>query len=126
MLHGRSIMRLTKQSPDDAVLQELGARLRAVRLSRNLSQERLAKEAGIGRVTLQRLEEGTVNASLSSMIRVLRALDLSEGLDQLVPVPSPSPREEVQRRGRLRRRAGSSRSQEHQDEGWRWGDEEGS
>src|SRR6188508_3428843 len=119
-------MRLTARTPDDVVFQELGARLRAARLSRNLSQERLAEEAGVGRVTLQRLEEGRVNASLSILIRVLRALDLSEGLDQLIPAPGPSPLEEAERRGRPRRRAGAQRRQEQRDKGWRWGDEEGS
>lgn len=124
MLHARSIMRITTQTPDDAVLEELGTRLRAVRLHRNLSQERLAEEAGIGRVTLQRLEDGKVNTSMPSLIRVLRALDLSESLDQLIPPPRPSPVEEAERRRQPRRRAGSSRSKERRDEGWRWGDEE--
>lgn len=123
MLHERSIMRITMQTPDDAVLQELGTRLRTARLSRNLSQVRLAEEAGIGRVTLQRLEDGTVGASLPSLIRVLRALGLSEHLDQLVPALGPTPLEEARRQGRPRRRAGSPRSQEHQGESWRWGDE---
>lgn len=117
-------MRITTHTPDDAVLEELGTRLRAVRLHRNLSQERLAEEAGIGRVTLQRLEEGKVSASMPSLIRVLRALDLSEGLDLLIPPPRPSPVEEAERGRRPRRRAGSSRPTERRDEGWRWGDEE--
>lgn len=116
-------MRITTQTPDDAVLEELAARLRAARLSLNLSQERLAKEAGVGRVTLQRLEEGKVNASLPSLIRVLRALGLSESLDQLVPVPSPSPIEELRRHGRSRQRAGSSRSDVRKSDSWSWGDE---
>jgi transcriptional regulator with XRE-family HTH domain len=116
-------MQITAQTPDDVVLEELGARLRAVRLHRNLSQERLAEEAGIGRVTLQRLEEGKVNASMPSLIRVLRALDLSESLDQLIPAPQPSPVEEADRRRQPRRRASSSGPRERRDEGWRWGDE---
>lgn len=116
-------MRITTHTPDDAVLAELGARLRVVRLHRNLSQERLAEEAGIGRVTLQRLEEGKGSASMPSLIRVLRALDLSESLDQLIPAPRPSPVEEAERRRQPRRRAGSSRPRERRDKGWRWGDE---
>jgi transcriptional regulator with XRE-family HTH domain len=118
-------MRITTQTPDDAVMQELGARLRGARLSRNLSQAQLAQDAGIGRVTLQRLEEGKVNASLPSLIRVLRALDMSEGLDQLLPAPRPTPLEELERRGRPRRRAGSSRKQSPREGGWQWGDEGG-
>ena len=118
-------MRITTRTPDDAVLQELGARLRAARLRRNLSQEKLAKEAGVGRVTLQRLEEGKVNATLPILIRLLRTLDLSEGLERLLPAPGPSPLEEMERRGRPRQRARKARQKKQQDKGWQWGDEEG-
>jgi transcriptional regulator with XRE-family HTH domain len=116
-------MDISAQNTDSAVLAELGARLRNARLERNLSQAALAEAAGIGRVTLQRIEEGASGASLPSLIRILRALDLSEGLNRLVPEVAPSPLEEVRRRGR-RRRAGSPRPRG--DEGppsWRWGDE---
>jgi transcriptional regulator with XRE-family HTH domain len=119
-------MRITAQTPEEAVLQELGARLRAARLGRNQSQTELAEEAGIGRVTLQRLEEGKANASLSVLIRLLRALDLSEALDQLIPPPSLSPLEEMERRGRPRRRARAPRPKEQGGKSWRWGDEEDS
>jgi transcriptional regulator with XRE-family HTH domain len=116
-------MRISARTPDDVVIQELGARLRAARLRRNLSQEKLAEEAGVGRVTLQRFEEGKVNASLPILIRLLRALDLSEGLEQLVPAAAPSPMEELERRESPRRRAGAPRREKPQDQEWRWGDE---
>ncbi len=122
-------MALQAQETDAAILEEIGSRLRQHRLARNLSQARLADEAGIGRVTLQRIEEGSAAASLPSLIRILRALELTEGLDQLVPPVAPSPVEELRRRGRQRRRAGSPRSAERSEqarEEWAWGDEEGS
>lgn len=108
------------------MLEELGARLREARLARNLSQEHLAEEAGVGRVTLQRIETGRP-ASLVNLIRVLRALDLLAGLDALLPAATPSPIDELRRQGR-RRRAGSPRTLDEGHEGaprWRWGDEEG-
>jgi transcriptional regulator with XRE-family HTH domain len=120
-------MRITAQNTDGAVLEELGSRLRESRLRRNLSQARLAEEAGVGRVTLQRLEEGASGASLPSLIRVLRALGLVEGLDQLIPEAAPSPIEELRRRGQPRRRAGTSRSpqpDESPQRPWEWGDAE--
>jgi transcriptional regulator with XRE-family HTH domain len=120
-------MRITAQNTDGAVLQELGSRLRESRLRRNLSQARLAEEAGVGRVTLQRLEEGASGASLPSLIRVLRALGLVEGLDQLIPEAAPSPIEELRRRGQRRQRAGTSRSpqpDESPQRPWEWGDAE--
>jgi transcriptional regulator with XRE-family HTH domain len=107
------------------VLEELGGRLARARLERNLSQARLAEEAGVGRVTLQRIEAGE-GASLVNVVRILRALDLFEGLDGLVPEPAPSPIDELKRQGRRRQRAGSPRASgrdERRTREWRWGDE---
>jgi len=122
-------MQISTQTTDEMVLEELGARLREARLARNQSQVSLAEQAGVGRVTLQRLEEGETRTSLPSLIRVLRALGLSEGLDRLVPEPGPSPIEEVQRRKRRRQRAGAPRLAASDEDGsrrqpWRWGDEQ--
>jgi len=117
-------MHISSENTDEAVLAELATRLRRARLERNLSQTELARQAGIGRVTLQRIEDGG-SASLTSLIRVLRALGLLEDLDRLVPEPGPSPIEELRRRGRQRQRAGSPRSAERPaSHPWRWGDEE--
>jgi transcriptional regulator with XRE-family HTH domain len=109
---------------DQAVLAELGERLRAVRLARNLSQQKLAEEAGVGRMTVQRLEEGG-SASLTSLIRILRALDELGELAQLLPPPGPSPLEEARRQGRRRQRARSAEAPPPgaQRGAWRWGDE---
>lgn len=110
---------------DEVVRAELGERLRSARLERNLSQQRLAEEAGIGRMTVQRLEEGE-SASLTSLIRILRALGALAGLEGLLPAPGPSPLAEAQRRGKKRRRARSPQPRtEPEPQGpWRWGDEE--
>jgi len=110
---------------DRAILEELGRRLRDARLERNLSQSQVADKAGIGRFTLQRMESGE-STSLINFVRVLRALDLLDGLGRLLPPATPSPIDEVERRGRRRQRAGSSRTEnaEQRRVGWRWGDEE--
>jgi transcriptional regulator with XRE-family HTH domain len=115
----------SNQGSDGAVLAELGERLRAARLARNLSQQKLAAEAGVGRMTVQRLEEGG-SASLTSLIRILRALDELDGLARLLPSPGPSPLEEARRQGRRRQRArsaGAPPPPKPQHEPWRWGDE---
>ena len=106
------------------MLEELGARLRGLRLERNMSQADLAAEAGVGRVTLQRLEEGQ-SASMTTFVRVVRALDLLDGIDRWIPERGPSPIEEMQRRGKQRKRAGSPREAPSRpgSQPWRWGDE---
>lgn len=107
------------------MLEELGARLRGVRLERNMSQADLAAEAGVGRVTLQRLEEGK-SASMTTFVRVLRALDLLDGIDRWIPQQTASPIEELQQRGKQRKRAGGPRGDgDSGSKPWRWGDEGG-
>lgn len=117
-------MRIEASLSDNAVLEELGKRLARTRLERNLSQERLATEAGVSKATVERLEAGEPVKS-TSLIRVLRPLGRLEALDQLLPEPLPSPIERIRLQGRRRQRAGSSRSGRGEEEKgpWRWGDE---
>lgn len=116
-------MRIADLNTDKAVLEEIGQRLRDLRLSRNLSQAALAKEAGMARFTLQRIEDGQPS-SMTNMIRLLRALDLLEELDGLVPEGVDRPVDQLRRRGKRRRRAGSQQKTEGSGP-WKWGDEEG-
>ncbi|MEX2194491.1 MAG: helix-turn-helix transcriptional regulator [Thermoleophilaceae bacterium] len=117
-------MQITSLNTDDTILAELGSRLAATRLERNLSQAQLAVEAGVSKSTVERLEDGEP-ASLASFIRVLRALGLADGLERIVPEPLPSPIEQLKLQGRRRRRASGSRGG-HEDtaaEPWTWGDD---
>jgi transcriptional regulator with XRE-family HTH domain len=111
----------SSEASDNALQEQLGSRLRALRLSRNESQEALALRAGVGKATLQRLEEGR-SGTIVTLLRVLRSLDL-DGLDGLVPEVARSPlataRGERQERVRAR---GPSVPKPPAGE-WRWGDE---
>lgn len=118
-------MAKSESAGDRAVLAELGERLRGERLRRNLTQQQLAEDAGVGRMTVQRLEDGE-SGSLASLIRILRALDELEGLERLLPPAGPSPLQEARAPGRRRRRArrsGPPEATEPQPGPWRWGDE---
>lgn len=117
-------MKIEASLSDSVVLKELGERLAQTRLERNLSQERLAAEAGVSKATVERLEAGEPVKS-TSLIRILRALGRLEALDQLLPEPLPSPIERIHLRGRRRQRARSPRSGPGSEEKgpWRWGDE---
>jgi len=63
--------------PSEAVTKELGQHLNRFRLSRNVSQKDLAREAGISRSTLTRLACGKP-ISLDSFVRNMQALKLAE------------------------------------------------
>ncbi len=114
-------MRIEPENTDETVLRELGKRLARTRLERNISQEELAVEAGVGKSAVERLETGR-EVKLTSFVRVLRALGLLEALDRLVPEPLPSPIERVRLQGRRRKRAAKPRTEgpAQQVAPWRW------
>jgi putative transcriptional regulator len=63
----------------------VSARLKALRLDRELSQDMLAQKAGIERKTVNRIENGHFSPNLSTLIRVCKALkvkpsDVLEGI----------------------------------------------
>ncbi|MBA4865892.1 helix-turn-helix transcriptional regulator [Streptomyces sp. PSKA54] len=65
---------------DDDWLNErrraLGERIRAERLHQNLTQERLHLAAGISRDTLQAIEAGRGNPTITKLLRIARVLDV--------------------------------------------------
>ena len=65
---------INRQAP---VLLALGEAIRAARLVRHLSQERLALLADIDRSYLGRIERGDNNVALLTLLKISVALDLS-------------------------------------------------
>jgi transcriptional regulator with XRE-family HTH domain len=104
---------------DAATLQELGHRVEAARLDRNMTQAQLAEQAGIGKSTVERLEAGRA-PQLANFLRVLRVLNLLEALDRVLPERHISPIEQMKLAGHRRRRA--SRQRPAQARPWQWGD----
>lgn len=102
-------MRIASLLADAAVVEELGRRLRQMRLDQNLTQQGLADEAGVSVATVRNLENGK-RTQLITLIRVLRTLGLLSDLDRLVPEQRPSPIELLKLRGRERQRASAPRS----------------
>ena len=67
----------------DAIVQALFERLEEIRLSRNVSQAALAKEAGVSRSTITRIARGQA-ISIDSFVRVIQALGLADHLAALL------------------------------------------
>lgn len=116
-------MKIGNPASDDALLRELGRRLAHARLDGNLTQARLAEEAGVSKRTIERLESGSVATHLSGFIRVCRALGLVERFALLVPEPAPSPIQQLRLRGRKRKRASRRKLPHASPKPWQWGDE---
>jgi transcriptional regulator with XRE-family HTH domain len=121
-------MHLDQLMTDAAVLAELGRRLARQRLERNWTQAELATEAGVGQATVQRAERGE-SVQMTSMIKLLRTLDLLGGLDLAVPESIDLPIARLEREQRkLRRRASGRRrgrpAPKSDERSWRWGEEQ--
>lgn len=116
-------MRINKTLSDEAVLREIGHRLAAARLARNLTQAALAEDAGLSKRTLERLESGEVASRLSALVRVCRALDLIDRLEAFVPAAGAGPVEQLRRASRRRKRASGRRAAVKASKKWTWGDE---
>jgi transcriptional regulator with XRE-family HTH domain len=104
-------------------LDRLSKRMVRHRLNRNLTQDELARAAGISRRTLARLENGEPT-QLENFLRTLIALELEDGLERLVPDVPQSPIQQLERSGRTRKRAtGRRKARSEQSEPWSWNDE---
>lgn len=93
---------------DAEVMQLIGERLRAYRLQRNLSQEKIARLAGLNQKTVSSAEAGN-DPRLLTLVKILRALGRLDALDAFLPEPQVSPLALVIARGRVRKRARSPR-----------------
>ena len=99
-------MKLSRLSPDKLIQQELGARLQKVRKQYGHTQAQLAEAAGIGVATLRRIEDGK-DSQLSSWIKLLKALEMVNAIDQLMPDSFNSPMAETLKRKRPKNKKGS-------------------
>lgn len=103
---------------DKYIEQELGNRLKALRLQKNVTQQALAEATTLSLNSIKALESG--RGKLSTIIAVLRELGALEQLDNFIPEISISPMQLVKMQGRARMRASGERakSQEQDEPEW--------
>lgn len=107
---------------DKVLLRLVGERLSGLRLARNLTQQQLAEQAGLGLRTVQRLELGAVATQLSGFFRVCRVLELVENLETFIPPPMVSPMAQLKQAGRQRQRATGKKTAPGGSKKWTWGE----
>ncbi len=91
----------------DEIAAEIGARLRAKRLERNLTIEELAGRSGVGRNQVGDVEAGR-DVRVSTLVKVMRALSMISNLEAAFPDALPSS-DAFNARGELRQSARKSR-----------------
>lgn len=103
---------------DKAICAEIGSRIKALRLRRNLTQQQLADAAAVSLNVVKALEKG--KGKLSSLVAVLRELEALDGLDQFIPEPEISPIQLAKQQGKKRRRASGRRGRKEPGETSEW------
>lgn len=107
----------------EAILDEIGSRLARLRIDSGLTQSALARQAGVGRSTVERLEAGH-STQMSSFIRVLRVLGLLEQFVAMVPETGPGPMDLLKRKRKTRQRASTRQLSVQKSAGeWTWSDD---
>ncbi|CAM3843444.1 hypothetical protein CCOS865_03341 [Pseudomonas reidholzensis] len=93
---------------DDVIAGEIGQRIEAIRLKRNVGQDVVAHEAGISRETYRKIAAG--KGTLVNVIAVLRVLGELGRLATLIEEVSSSPLQLARMQGKQRLRAGHARA----------------
>jgi len=93
---------------DLAIASEIGRRIEQLRLEQNLTQQQVADEVGLSRVSYRNLVNG--GGKFENIIAVLRALGRIDLVEHFIPDTPFSPMEQLKMRGRQRQRAAGKRA----------------
>lgn len=92
---------------DNGIREELGHRIKALRLRKNMTQKELAGAAVLSLNAIKSLESG--RGKLATLIAVLRELGALDHLDSFIPAASISPMQLARMQGKVRVRASGGR-----------------
>lgn len=92
---------------DKGIEDELGRRIKALRLRNNITQKELAEATTLSLNTIKSLESGS--GKLSTLIAVLRELGALDHLDHFIPEATISPLQLAKMQGKQRERASGRR-----------------
>jgi len=88
---------------DSEIGRELGKRIKALRLKKNLSQQEISEFSGLSLNAIKSVEGG--KGKVISVIKILRALKSLNKLNDFIPEPEFSPIQIAKLKGRTRVRA---------------------
>ena len=115
-------MKIFGTENNEYVMHEIGTRIKELRVTISFSQKELADRAGISQRTVERIENGE-NVKIENLLNIMRAMNLLQNFEVLVPDQSIRPTE-LHDRGKQRKRVSGKRSKETLVSEWKWGDEE--
>lgn len=112
-------MHITGYESEQSILKEIGARIKAIRVSANLTQAQLAEKCGISISTETRIENGE-DTKFSNILKILSVLDMIENIDLFIPEEQQDYKaiyENRQKKKRVRK------SHPKPKTSWTWGDD---
>lgn len=93
---------------DSAIAQDIGNRLKTLRLEKNYSQKKLCELTGLSIKAILNAEKG--KSTLITYIKLLRALNCLDHLENFIPEPGISPMQIVKFSKKKRHRASKKRA----------------
>lgn len=112
-------MKITGNENEQAILKELGIRMKQYRISLNITQADLADKCGISASTVVRIENGE-DSKFSNYIKMLNGLRLTQNIDILIPEVQPDFKALYEQKA-PRQRVKSSAA--NQKSSWVWGED---
>jgi len=94
---------IVESMTNQSISAEIGRRIEQLRLEQNLTQQQLADEIGLSRVSYRNLVNG--GGKFENIIAVLRVLDKLELVESFIPETTFSPMEQLKLKGKQRQRA---------------------
>ncbi len=113
------------QESNKRLLEIIGHSMKARRLTREISQEELAKLSGVSHASIARFETGKGNISIQNLLLVMKALGIADELKVIFKESEVSPSllakaTTKKTKERVRR---SKKSKLASEKDWKWGDE---
>ncbi len=114
-------MKIDNYSSNEAVLKEMGKRIKKSRINAGYTQAELADISGVSLKTISLAEQGN-DMKFGNVLKILRALDMLENIDAILPevIVRPS---EIRSYGKERERVRKTSVRSQDDSTWKWGDE---
>lgn len=104
---------ITQGMTNKAIAAEIGQRIDQLRLEQNLTQQQLADEIGISRISYRKLVQGS--AKFENIIAALRALHKLDLVEKFIPEQSLSPMQLLKIQGKQRQRASNKKAKKEEN-----------
>jgi len=102
------MLRNYKIKSNHEILEDLGARIKNIRLLQNITQAKMSEHVGLSLGSLKKMEAGK-DVSLTTFLKCLRFFDYLNEFENLLPEDLASPKEMIKHKRPQRLRASKNK-----------------